>query len=148
MSDQKTILLIEDNSDDELLTIRALKKNNIANTIIVARDGAEALDLFFGAGQFNGKESTDMPTLIILDIKLPKVDGLEVLKRLRSETRTKLIPVVMLTSSNEEQDILTSYGLGANSFIRKPVDFMKFVEVASNIGLYWLVINESPIKSS
>jgi len=144
---QKTILLVEDNADDEVLTIRALKKNNIANNIIVARDGAEALDLLFGTGEGAGKEADPLPALIILDLKLPKIDGFEVLKRLRANARTKLIPVVVLTSSNEEQDILLSYGLGANSFIRKPVDFVQFVEVASNIGLYWLVFNESPKNS-
>ena len=131
---------ISDNADDEILTIRALKKNNIANKIIVARDGEEALDYLFGTG----KETNPLPALIILDLKLPKIDGLEVLKRLRADERTKLIPVVMLTSSNEHRDVLESYGMGANSFIRKPVDFVQFVEVASNIGLYWLVFNESP----
>jgi len=139
---EKTILLVEDNSDDEVLTIRALKKNKIANNIIVARDGAEAIDILFGSGT----GSPLLPELIILDLKLPKIDGFEVLKRIRSEERTKFVPVVILTSSNEEQDLLAGYGLGANSFIRKPVDFVEFVEVASNIGLYWLVFNKSPGK--
>lgn len=145
---QKTILLVEDNADDEALTIRALKKNNIANNIVVARDGAEAVEYLFGTDPDTGKTANPLPALIILDLKLPKIDGLEVLKRLRENSRTKLIPVVILTSSNEEQDVLSSYGLGANSFIRKPVDFIQFVEVAKNIGLYWLVFNESPNSTS
>ncbi|MCA0387338.1 MAG: response regulator [Bacteroidetes bacterium] len=143
MAINKTILLVEDNSDDELLTIRALKKNNITNKIDVARDGQEAVDYLF---ERKGNDS-ELPALIILDLKLPKIDGLEVLKRIRENQKTRFIPVVILTSSNEEEDILASYGLGANSFIRKPVDFLKFVEVASNIGIYWLMLNEAPQKS-
>lgn len=143
MAINKTILLVEDNSDDELLTIRALKKNNITNKIDVARDGQEAVDYLF---ERKGNDS-ELPALIILDLKLPKIDGLEVLKRIRENEKTRFIPVVILTSSNEEEDILASYGLGANSFIRKPVDFLKFVEVASNIGIYWLMLNEAPQKS-
>lgn len=139
---QKQILLVEDNADDELLTIRALKKNNIANDIFVARDGAEALNYLFDTEA--GSRVNSLPTLIILDLNLPKIDGLEVLKRLKSNAQTKLIPVVVLTSSDEQKDMLASYGLGANSYIRKPVDFNKFVEVAANIGLYWLVMNELP----
>jgi two-component system response regulator len=139
---QKKILLVEDNSDDELLTIRALKKNNIANEVIVARDGAEALDYLFSMEA--GMKVNPLPTLIILDLNLPKVDGLEVLKRIKADAQTKLIPVVVLTSSDEQNDMLASYGLGANSYIRKPVDFNKFIEVAANIGLYWLVLNELP----
>ena len=139
---QKKILLVEDNSADELLTIRALKKNNIANEIIVARDGVEALDYLFNT--VAGKKVNPLPTLIILDLNLPKVDGLEVLKRIKTDAQTKLIPVVVLTSSDEQNDVLESYGLGANSYIRKPVDFNKFIEVAANIGLYWLVLNELP----
>jgi CheY-like chemotaxis protein len=139
---EKSILLIEDNPDDEELTIRALKKNNIANNISVAHDGAEALEMLFGSPAEITKKPHAYPALIILDLKLPKVDGFEVLKRLREDGKTKHIPVVVLTSSNEEQDILASYDLGANSFIRKPVDFLKFVEVATHIGLYWLVFNE------
>lgn len=139
---QKQILLVEDNSDDELLTIRALKKNNIANDIIVARDGAEALDFLFGVD--GHRKLIHLPTLIILDLNLPKIDGLEVLKKLKADAQTKLIPVVVLTSSDEQKDMLASYGLGANSYIRKPVDFNKFIEVAANIGLYWLVMNELP----
>ncbi|GAB1350773.1 response regulator [Ignavibacteriales bacterium] len=142
MTMSRTILLVEDNSDDELLTIRALKKNNISNKIDVARDGQEAVDYLFGR-----MVEAELPALIILDIKLPKIDGLEVLRRIRANDTTKFIPVVILTSSNEEEDILASYGLGANSFIRKPVDFLKFVEVASNIGVYWLMLNESIQKS-
>jgi len=143
MSITKTILLVEDNSDDELLTIRALQKNNITNKIDVARDGQDAVDYLFE----RKNNDADMPALIILDLKLPKIDGLEVLKRIRENEKTRFIPVVILTSSNEEEEILASYGLGANSFIRKPVDFLKFVEVASNIGIYWLMLNESPTKS-
>lgn len=147
MQSQKSILLIEDNPDDEILTIRALKKNNLANNIAVARDGAEALDYLLNTGIYLNKEPNPLPTLIILDLKLPKIDGLDVLKRIREEPRLKYIPVVVLTSSKEEQDVISSYGSGANSFIRKPVDFVKFVEVASNIGLYWLVINE-PVNNN
>lgn len=143
MAIHKTILLVEDNSDDELLTIRALKKNNISNRIDVARDGQDAVDYLFEQKD----ETSELPALIILDLKLPRIDGLEVLRRIRANDKTKFIPVVVLTSSNEEDDIIKSYGLGANSFIRKPVDFLKFVEVASNIGIYWLMFNESPQKS-
>lgn len=144
---EKSILLVEDNADDELLTIRALKKNKIANNIIVARDGEEALDYLFGSSENQTKKERPLPTLIILDLNLPKIDGLEVLKRLKANEQTKLIPVVVLTSSDEQTDMLSSYGLGANSYIRKPVDFNKFIEVASNIGLYWLVLNELPNKT-
>lgn len=143
MTMKKTILLVEDNSDDELLTIRALKKNHLVNDIIVVRDGAEALDYLLGKNT-DDKLKNPLPTLIILDLKLPKIDGLEVLKRIRNEEHTKLIPVVVLTSSKEQQDVIASYGFGANSFIRKPVDFNKFVEVASSIGVYWLAMNEFP----
>ena len=146
MLNEKTILLVEDNADDELLTIRALKKNNIANDIIVARDGVEALDYLLNTSA--GKTMSPLPTLIILDLNLPKIDGLEVLKRIKANDQTKLIPVVVLTSSDEQKDMLTSYGLGVNSYIRKPVDFNKFVEVAANIGLYWLVMNEMPKLSN
>lgn len=146
MLNEKTILLVEDNVDDELLTIRALKKNNIANEIIVARDGVEALDILFATGA--NAEGRLLPTLIILDLNLPKIDGLEVLKRIKADDRTKFIPVVVLTSSDEQKDMLTSYGLGVNSYIRKPVDFNKFIEVAANIGLYWLVMNEMPKLSN
>jgi len=139
---QSTILLVEDNADDEALTLRALKKNNIKNEIVVARDGVEALDYLSGTGSHEGRDMSMMPQLILLDLKLPRVDGLEVLRRVRSEPRTKLLPVVILTSSNEEQDRLRGYGLGANSYIRKPVDFSQFIEAVRQLGLYWLVLNE------
>jgi CheY-like chemotaxis protein len=141
MSD-KVILLVEDNPDDEALTLRALKKNNIANQVIVARDGAEALDLLFGKGKNEGRDLTILPQVVLLDLKLPKVAGLEVLRQLRSNERTKLLPVVILTSSNEEQDMLRGYETGANSYVRKPVDFKQFIEAVRELGLYWLVLNE------
>lgn len=144
----KVILLVEDNPDDEELTLRALKKNNIKNEVIIARDGSEALDYLFGMGAHAGRNLGTMPTVTLLDLKLPKVDGLEVLKRLRADERTKLLPVVILTSSKEEQDLLTGYKLGANSYIRKPVDFLQFNEAVRNLGLYWLLLNESPPKTS
>jgi two-component system response regulator len=137
-----TILLVEDNADDETLTLRALKKNNIKNEIIVARDGAEALDYLFGTGSHASRDLSAMPHVILLDLKLPKIDGLEVLRRVRSEQRTRLLPVVILTSSNEEKDRIRGYGLGANSYVRKPVDFSSFIEAVRELGLYWLVLNE------
>jgi two-component system response regulator len=142
--DSKIILLVEDNPDDEALTLRAFKKNNISNEVVVARDGAEALDYFFGTGAYDGRDLGVMPAITLLDLKLPKVDGLEVLGRLRGDERTKLLPVVILTSSKEDQDLLNGYRLGANSYIRKPVDFGQFVEAVRQLGLYWLVLNESP----
>src|SRR5881397_3528116 len=135
MSD-KTILLVEDNPDDEALTFRAFQKNNITNAVAVARDGAEAL-AYLSSG-------TDLPQLVLLDLKLPKVDGLEVLRRLRADARTRLLPVVILTSSTEERDLVESYRLGANSYVRKPVDFTQFVEAARQLGLYWLLMNQPP----
>jgi CheY-like chemotaxis protein len=141
MNERKYILLIEDNLDDEALTLRALKKNNIANEIVTARDGAEALELLLG------KDAKQSPALVLLDLKLPKVDGLEVLRRIRADKRTALVPVVILTSSKEEQDLIASYKLGANSYIRKPVDFNQFVEAVKHLGLYWLVLNEPPPRS-
>jgi CheY-like chemotaxis protein len=133
----KTILLVEDNPDDEALTLRALKKNNLINEVIVAHDGAAALDYLFGQPQA-------LPAVVLLDLKLPKVDGLEVLKAIRQNPATQLLPVVILTSSREEQDLVNSYRLGANSYIRKPVDFVKFSEAVRQLGLYWLVLNEVP----
>ena len=140
----RVILLVEDNPDDEALTLRALKKNNITNEVVVARDGAEALDYLFGTGQYAGREQAPPPQITLLDLKLPKVDGLEVLRRLRADERTRLLPVVILTSSNEEQDRLKGYGLGANSYVRKPVDFDQFMEAVRQLGLYWLLLNETP----
>jgi two-component system, response regulator len=140
----KIILLVEDNADDEVLTRRALQKNNIGNELVVARDGAEALDYLFGTGEYEGRNLSVMPQVILLDLKLPKVDGLEVLRRLRADERTRLLPVVILTSSKEQQDLVNGYGYGANSYIRKPVDFAQFLEAVRQLGLYWLVLNETP----
>jgi two-component system response regulator len=140
----KVILLVEDNPDDEALTLRALKKNNIGNEVVVARDGAEALDYLFGTGPYAGRDTRLVPAVTLLDLKLPKVDGLDVLQRVRADDRTRLIPIVILTSSKEEQDLIKGYKLGANSYIRKPVDFGQFVDAIRQLGLYWLVINESP----
>ncbi|MDO8805308.1 MAG: response regulator [Elusimicrobiota bacterium] len=141
-----TILLVEDNPDDEALTLRALKKSNIKNKVDVVRDGAEALDYLFGTGAYAGRGLSGSLAVVLLDIKLPKLDGLEVLKRLRADDSTKLIPVVMLTSSTQEEDIITSYKLGANSYVRKPVDFTQFAEAVRQLGLYWLLLNERPSK--
>ncbi len=140
----KIILLVEDNPDDEELTMRALKKNNISNEIVVARDGAEALDYLFARGKYSKRDTSIMPQLILLDLKLPKIDGIEVLKQIRSDDRTKLLPVVILTLSKEQQDLVDGYSSGANSYIRKPVDFKEFVKAVGQLGLYWLVLNESP----
>lgn len=142
--DDKIILLVEDNADDEKLTLRALKKNNIKNEVVVARNGVEALDYIFGTGSYAGRDVSIMPQVVLLDLKLPKLGGLEVLRRLRADDRGKLLPVVILTSSNEEQDRINGYGLGANSYVRKPVDFNQFSEAARQLGLYWLVLNEAP----
>ncbi len=139
---KRDILLVEDNPDDVVLTLRALKKNNIVNEVVVATDGAEALDRLFAQGAYAG--GTLLPAVVLLDLKLPKIDGLEVLRRLRADPRTKRLPVVILTSSREEQDILRGYNLGANSYVRKPVDFTEFVDAVKNLGLYWLVLNEPP----
>lgn len=141
---EKMILLVEDNADDEDLTIRALRKNNIANEIVVARDGAQALDFLFGRGKHEGRDTQELPEVVLLDLKLPKVDGLEVLRQLRSEERTRRLPVVILTSSAEESDRLRGYDLGANSYVRKPVDFLEFSEGVRQLGLYWLVLNVPP----
>ncbi|MHB1244850.1 MAG: response regulator [Sulfuriferula sp.] len=144
MMSDKPILLVEDNPDDEALTIHALKSNKIGNVVIVARNGVEALDYLFGTGAYEGRELQLLPAVVLLDLKLPKIDGLEVLRRIRSETRTQLLPVVILTSSTEDEDRLKGYALGANSYVRKPVDFDEFVRAAGQLGLYWLLLNESP----
>jgi len=144
MASVKTILLVEDNPDDVALTLRAFKKNNIANEIDVARDGAEALDRLLGGASGQDGGSRPLPSVVLLDLKLPKVEGLEVLRRLRADPRTRLLPVVILTSSKEEQDLVRGYALGANSYIRKPVDFNQFVDAVRQLGLYWLVLNEAP----
>ena len=135
---------MEDNPNDEVLTRRALKKNNITNEVVVAHDGVEALDYLFGTGTYEGRDPSVMPQVVLLDLKLPKIDGLEVLRRLRADERTKLLPVVILTSSAEQRDLVDGYGYGANSYIRKPVDFAEFVETVRQLGLYWLVLNETP----
>jgi two-component system response regulator len=140
----KNILLVEDNPDDVKLTLHALKKCNIANKVVVTCDGVEALDYLFGAGAYAGRDVSDQPAVILLDLKLPKIDGLEVLRRMRADSRTRRLPVVVLTSSREEQDIVASYDLGANSYIRKPVDFEQFVAAVGQLGLYWLLLNETP----
>ena len=136
---QKAILLVEDNPDDEALTLRALKKNNISNEVIVAHDGVEAVKILLGNGNHHPP-----PAIVLLDLKLPRMDGLEVLRRVRADPRTRLLPVVILTTSKEEQDLINGYELGANSYIRKPVDFAQFTEAVRQLGLYWLVLNEPP----
>jgi two-component system, response regulator len=137
------ILIVEDNPDDEMLTLRAFRKSGLQNDIVVTRDGAEALDYLFGTGAYAGRDAKDVPHLVLLDLKLPKVDGLEVLERIRSDPRTKLLPVVVLTSSTEQEDLVKSYTLGANSYVRKPVDFNQFLQAIQQLGLYWLVLNQS-----
>jgi two-component system, response regulator len=144
MHEQQVILLVEDNADDEALTLRALQRNNITNKVVVARDGVEAVDYLFGSGLYAGRDPNDLPQIVLLDLKLPKLDGFEVLTRLRADARTKRLPIVILTSSKEQQDIVHGYGLGANSYVRKPVDFEQFVEAVRQLGLYWLVLNEKP----
>ncbi|MEW6112014.1 MAG: response regulator [Thermodesulfobacteriota bacterium] len=141
------VLLVEDNADDEELTLLALKENNIGNKVVVVHDGAEALDYLFGRGAYDGRDVADRPVLVLLDLKLPKVDGLECLRCLRADPRSRLIPVIVLTSSKEEEDVIQSYALGANSYVRKPVDFGEFVEAVRQLGLYWLVLNE-PLPGS
>jgi CheY-like chemotaxis protein len=145
-SNHKKILLVEDNPDDVELTLRALKKNNILNEVVVAHDGQEALDYIFGAGAYAGRDTGDTPAVILLDLKMPKVDGIEVLRRLRAEEQTKLTPVVILTSSKEERDVVNGYKFGCNSYVRKPVDFKQFTEAVKDLGLYWLLLNEPPPK--
>lgn len=139
-----TILLVEDNPDDQKLTVCALKKNNITNEIVLAEDGAQALEYLFGTGQFAGRDVRQPPSLVLLDLKMPKVDGLSVLARIRSDERTRMMPVVVLTSSAEEQDLVRSYQLGVNSYVRKPVDFLEFVDAARQLGVYWLILNQQP----
>jgi two-component system response regulator len=142
-----TILLVEDNPDDVDLTLRAFQKNNIANEVVVARDGVEALDYLFARGSHANRDPARSPSVVLLDLKLPRIDGLEVLGQIRADERTKLLPVVILTSSKEEQDLIKGYALGANSYIRKPVDFAQFMEAVRQLGLYWLVLNEGPPRS-
>lgn len=147
MSTNPIILLVEDNADDELLTVRAFKKSNVANQIIVVRDGVEALDWLFGRGDHANRDTLLQPQVVLLDLKLPRLDGLEVLKNIRADKRTSTLPVVVLTSSKEDEDVLRSYELGANSYVRKPVEFERFVEAVKNLGVYWLVLNErAPLK--
>lgn len=142
--EEKIILLVEDNPDDVTLTERALKKSHILNKLIVAKDGVEALDYLFGTGSSAGRDMNNMPEIVLLDLKLPKIDGLEVLKRIRANVQTKLLPVVILTSSKEEKDLIDGYSMGANSYIRKPVNFNQFADAVRQLGLYWLILNERP----
>ena len=144
MQSNATILLVEDNPDDEELTLLAFQQSNLANEIVVVRDGAEALAYLFGTETQAAQQSQELPAIVLLDLKLPKIDGLEVLRRIRSTPRTRLLPVVILTSSREEQDVLTGYSLGANSYVQKPVGFEKFTAAVQQLGLYWLLLNESP----
>lgn len=146
MMNSKTILLVEDNAQDEMLTLRALRKANLANRVDVARDGQQALDYLFREGEFANREGPELPAVVMLDIGLPRLSGLEVLERLRTDARTALLPVVILTSSDEERDRLLSYQIGANSFVRKPVDFAEFAETVARLGVYWLAVNEPPQK--
>ena len=146
MPAEKMILLVEDNPDDEALTMRALKQSKLANEIIITRDGNEALEFMFGTGKFEGRDVSHTPAVVLLDLKLPKLSGLEVLERLRADPRTKLVPVVVLTSSSEDEDMLRSYQLGANSYVRKPVVFGRFADAVSQLGLYWVLLNQLPPK--
>lgn len=142
--EKKVILLVEDNPDDVALTMRAFKKSKLGNEVVVARDGVEALDFLFATGAFADRDASHMPELVLLDLKLPRLDGLEVLRRLRKDERTRRLPVVILTSSSEQEDMIQGYDLGANSYIRKPVDFVQFMEAVQQLGLYWLVLNQVP----
>jgi len=144
MGDKKSILLVEDNPDDVDLTLRALRRHYVRNTVVVVNDGAEALDYLFASGKYADRDPADLPTVVLLDLKLPKIDGVEVLGRLRDDERTKLLPVVVLTSSDREQDIIDSYENGCNSYVRKPVDFGQFTEAVQQLGLYWMLLNEQP----
>lgn len=144
MNAGKAILLVEDNPDDEALTLRAFRKNNIRNEVVVARDGAEALDYLFARGRYAGRNAADLPQVVLLDLKLPKVDGIEVLRQVRDDPRTRMLPIVVLTSSKEDRDLSECYRLGCNSYVRKPVDFDQFIDAARQLELYWLLLNESP----
>ena len=148
MLNTRPILLIEDNPDDEALTLRALKRNNITNRVLVAHDGEEALNLLFGSGDMPGTRVEHLPAVVLLDLQLPKIEGLEVLRRIRSDPRTKLLPVVILTSSKEQQDLLCGYRLGANSYVHKPVNFDEFVEATRQLGMYWLLLNQPPPEAA
>jgi two-component system response regulator len=140
----KVLLLVEDNPTDEKLTIRAFKKSGVTNDIVVVRDGAEALDYLFATGKHGGRDATALPAVVLLDLKLPRIDGLEVLRRIRANDRTRCLPVVILTASKEHEDIVRGYSLGANAYVRKPVDFVEFAEAAKTLGLFWLLMNEPP----
>jgi len=140
----KVILLVEDDPDDEALALRALRRNNIKNEVVVVRDGVEALDYVFGTGAYSSRDATELPQVVLLDLKLPKIDGLEVLRRIRADPRTEILPVVVLTSSKEDRDVVESYARGANSYVRKPVEFNEFSEAVRQLGLYWLLLNERP----
>jgi len=144
--ESKIILLVEDNPDDEALTLRSLNNSNVVNEIVTTRDGAEALDYLFGKGEYIGRDTRIMPEVILLDLKLPKIDGLDVLRQIRGDQRTRFLPVVILTSSDEEQDLVESYKLGANSYVRKPVDFLQFADAVRQLQLYWMLLNQPPPK--
>lgn len=149
MIDGKSILLVEDNPDDVELTRRAFRKCNLVNELVVVRDGVEALEYLFGTGEHKGRDARELPAVVLLDLKLPRVDGLEVLRRLREDMQTRYVPVVILTSSKEEQDLVDGYRLGCNSYIRKPVDFVQFARAVEQLGMYWLLLNEQapPLES-
>ncbi|MCA1992021.1 MAG: response regulator [Coleofasciculus sp. S288] len=144
MTDKNVLLLVEDNPDDEELTLLAFEQNHIPSEVVVAHDGVEALDYLFGTGMYANRDTRDMPALVLLDLQLPRINGLEVLQQMRTDNRTKLLPVVILTTSTEQQDLINSYSLGCNSYIRKPVDYNQFVNVVKQLGMYWLLLNEPP----